>query len=289
MKHPSDPLPESPESTPRFFPPLAQFFRWLIAKDKNPTLLAHVLVASSIMGIVILTDGFLAKIATEKKYEWMTIYYPPEVTVSEASKHPTIDEILSHAETRVDAALKNLNADTEIKQRLRSQFLRIQTRAVIHGDVMAFFYGRSFVTLVVVSVSGVTGVLCLFFISKDGWSDCNNILLNLFVISAGIVVLYGNLSIFLKFEENTNNNTELYLSYLILKEEFLSYLATQKNNAGDEILPSDFVLYMDQRMHQLNVITLDFDNQKVQDYSQKFERVLEGEQDSLADPPAAEE
>lgn len=288
MNSPTNSPSESPAPSPKFLPPRAIVFRLLIAKNNNPTFLAHAFMASLIVVTIILVDGFLAKLATDKKYEWMTIYFPPEVIATETSKYPTTDEILSHSETRIDAALKNFAADAQLKQRLRSQFLRIQTRAVIHGDVMAFFYGRSFVTLVVVSVSGVAGVLCLFFISKDGWSDCNNLLLNLFVVSAGIVVLYGNLSIFLKFDANTQNNTELYLAYLGLKEEFLSYLVTQQTSAGETLPPPEFVHYIDRQLTVLNTITLDFDNQKVQDYSQKFERVLEGEQDSLADPPAAE-
>ncbi|MEM8638717.1 MAG: hypothetical protein AAGG51_07895 [Cyanobacteria bacterium P01_G01_bin.54] len=284
----SESTPEPTDLTSRSMTPLAKFHHWLIAEDKNPTLFAHILIVGLIIGTVALADLLLAKAATQKRYRWMTLYYPPEVTLSESKSPPSMAEIISHSEARIDEALSNFEAAPDIKQRLRSQFLRIQARTLIHSDVMAFFYGRSFVTLVIVSVNGVVGVVCLFFISKDGWSDSNNVLLNLFVVSAGIVVLYSNLSIFLKIEDNVNNNTELYLSYLLLKEEFLSYLVTQKNDTGNDLTPEDFVLYIDQKILQLNIITLDFDNQKVQDYSQQFERVLEGEQDNLADPPTEE-
>ncbi|MEM8639194.1 MAG: hypothetical protein AAGG51_10315 [Cyanobacteria bacterium P01_G01_bin.54] len=277
-------MTESARPTPwQFLTPLT---RGLWAADGNPTVLGHLLVAGCFIGSVAIADFGLSQLAIQKKHRWMALYYPPEVATIGSPQAANLQTVLEHNQKRIDTLLQDFDAEPQLKQRLRSQFLRLQTRALIHSDVAAFFYGRSFVTLSIVSVSGIIALLCLFFISKDGWDDSSTLLLNLFVLAAGTVVLYGNLSIFLQYEANSQENIQVYTACINLREEFLSYLVTQQSRSGNTLTPTEFIHYIDLQFELLNGITLNFDNQKLLDYTNQFETLLQnGADESIEAAP----
>jgi hypothetical protein len=85
-------------------------------------------------------------------------------------------------------------------------------------------------------------------------------LINIFIVSSSTVILYGNISLVFKQEENIKDNQALYLSYFALRNEMLSYWATQQASTEDTIVPAaKFIHYMDGRLQELSQIRLGFD------------------------------
>lgn len=118
--------------------------------------------------------------------------------------------------------------------------------------------------------SGAIAVICLFFISKEGWEKINNAVINVFVISSGIVLFYGNLSLTFKQEDNIKNSHAIYLSCLSIRNELLSYLATKQNVRGIAESPESFVHYLDKKLMSISLIQLGFNPSQLADVSKQL-------------------
>ena len=85
-----------------------------------------------------------------------------------------------------------------------------------------------------------------------------------------------------KQEENIKDNQALYLSYFALRNEMLSYWATQQVSTGDSIVPAaKFIHYMDGRLQELSQIRLGFDATGITDLGNQMKQL-----DSSSQNPA---
>jgi hypothetical protein len=85
------------------------------------------------------------------------------------------------------------------------------------------------------------------------------------VVSSGVVLFYGNLSLTFKQEENIKNSHAIYLSCLSLRNELLSYLATRQNTRGVEEKPESFIHYIDKKLMSISLIQLGFNPGQLSD------------------------
>jgi hypothetical protein len=164
----------------------------------------------------------------------------------------------------IQATVEQLPATSAEQTRLIAQFQEIETRATRHARIMGFFYKQYYISLSMVVGAAVVASMCLFFISKSGWEKANNAVINVFIFSAAVILLYGNLIFVFKQDENLRGNQELYLSYVALREEVLSYWATRRTSMSEEPLEAtQFILYLDNRLQSLNRIQLGFDSPQI--------------------------
>jgi len=212
-----------------------------ISPTNQPTLLGHIFISTTLVLGICLGHALMFWFAGTKQNEWLS-------------------EKSSLKEKAVNTAIDSLPTKPSEKARLIDQFDQIQDRIQKHASVMGFFYKQYYISLSMICGGSVIASICLFFISKSGWERVNNALINIFIVSSSTVILYGNISLVFKQEENIKDNQALYLSYFALRNEMLSYWATQQASTEDTIVPAaKFIHYMDGRLQELSQIRLGFD------------------------------
>lgn len=183
----------------------------------------------------------------------------------------------------VDTAIATLATKPSEKARMIDQFQQIQDRIQKHASVMGFFYKQYYISLSMICGGSVVASICLFFISKNGWDRVNNALINIFIVSSSTVILYGNITLVFKQEDNIKDNQALYLSYFALRNEMLSYWATQQDITGQSIQPAKFIHYMDRRLQDLSQIHLGFDATRLTNLGEQMKQ-LNGSNQNQAQP-----
>jgi hypothetical protein len=169
----------------------------------------------------------------------------------------------------------NVQATAAERARMVDQFMLVQARTETHAQVMGLFYKLNFITLGTVGFATGLASISLFFISKAGWERVNNALINLFIVSTGLVVFHSNLIFMFKFQDNIRLNGQLYGEYTQLYNTILTYWAIQPS-APEAPPPAAFILATDQRLTELGKITLDFDISRVDQLSQPLEGLGQG-------------
>ncbi len=226
-----------------------------ISPTNQPTLLGHIVISTSLVLSICLSYALMFWFAGTKQNEWLSV--TPSLKTE-----------------AVNTTIANLT-DTKPseKARLMDQFEQIQDRIKTHANVMGFFYKQYYISLSMICGGSVVASICLFFISKSGWERVNNALINIFIVSSSTVILFGNISLVFEQEENIKGNQALYLSYFALRNEMLSYWATQQASTGDPIAPAKFIHYMDGRLQELSQIRLGFDATRITDLGDQMKQL----------------
>jgi hypothetical protein len=218
---------------------------------RQPNLLGHMLITSSLAISIFLLWSSLNWFAGNKAKEWLV--------QSTVNPQPIFTE--------------NFKSKPAVKERLNQQFDDIQSRIKSHSDVMIYFYKQSYVCGSMSLGLAITSALCIFFISRDGWEKANNGLINAFLVTTSAAFVCNQIPVIFKQENNLTGNRTLYLEYVALRNEFISYAATGGTIGGEAAHPGDFttvdanqfIHQIDRRLAELNQIAIDFDLSRVAD------------------------
>ena len=176
------------------------------------------------------------------------------------------------------AIAANVQATPAERARMVDQFMLIQARTETHAQVMGLFFKLNFISLGTVGLATGVASITLFFISKVGWEDVNNALINIFIVSTGLVIFHSNLIFIFKFQDNIRLNGQLYSEYTQLYNAVLSYWAVQPS-LPSSVAPAEFILATDKQLAELGKITLDFDASRISQLGQPFEGLSTQPQD----------
>ena len=138
------------------------------------------------------------------------------------------------------------------------------------AKVMGLFFTLNFVSLGTIGLAAGVATISLFFISKAGWERVNNAIINVFILSTGLVIFHSNLISIFKFQANIKLNAQLYSEYTRLYNSVLSYWAIQPSLANSPA-PAEFILSTDQQLAELGKISLDFDVDRISQIKQPLE------------------
>ncbi|NJN71821.1 MAG: hypothetical protein HC799_02885 [Limnothrix sp. RL_2_0] len=232
-----------------------------LKSNLNSRMAVHVVLSASMILLTGILDHSLTQIALTKNAEWRGHITPEKVADTEDIS------ILDATTTGDEVRARQLH-------RIKEIYTKMVIRRHVHSEVMALFYARYFATLYIISIAGLSSSLALLAISKNGWEKCSNYILNIFILSIGVVILYGNLMLSLDYQQNITNNENLALIYGSIIEEILSYLATEENKLGEALTMAEFIHYLDREIALVSDIALDFSDKKS---LEEYERV----QDSL--------
>lgn len=238
----------------------------LFNNQKNPTLLGHVLLSMGLVSCFLVGDLLVSQFAIQKQKQWLAVPDPRvKVAVSNGNLYyynpnDLIKKMLEgHQVTEKNKAAQQ-------KETLKIYYLNITSRRFVHSDVLSHCYARTFVTITLVTFSAFLASLCLFFISRVGWERVNNTLINIFMICAGVVVMYGGLALSLNYEKNVKENEKLYVAYTNLENETLNFLATGRSREGQPVSTSDYIVYLNKRLEELSTISLNFNTSEILKY-----------------------
>ncbi|PSR19456.1 hypothetical protein C8255_02300 [filamentous cyanobacterium CCP3] len=225
----------------------------LISPQSNQlTLVGHLALAGSLLLGSLSLNVWMFAFASSQEGDWLNL--------------STV------AKTRADsqALVTNVQATAAERSRMVDQFMLIQARVETHVQVMGLFYKLNFIALGTIGWATGLASISLFFISKVGWEQVNNALINLFIVSSGLVIFHSNLILIFKFQDNIQLNGQLYTEYTQLYNAVLSYWAIQPSTPNSPT-PADFIVATDQRLTELGQIALDFDVSRVSQWSQPLE------------------
>ena len=221
--------------------------------NQQPTLLGHFLISSGLLALIGVGYFSLNWYGGKQAKEWLG---PQE-------------EFTAVGET--------LNATPTEKMRLAEQLNQVELRINRYSAMMVFFYKHYYISISLTSASALVAGICLFFISKKGWQDANNALINVFIITSGAVIFFGDLPGIFRHNDNSAASRDSYLQHISLRNQVRSYLATGATVGEDPEKPNEFsrpetsrfILYVDQKLSELHKIPLGFDPTGIKDIQEK--------------------
>ncbi len=177
--------------------------------------------------------------------------------ITEYSK--AVDEMLNNAK---------INKGTQEQQsRLKQQIDLIQSRAEVHKQIMIYLYTRYFTSIVMVATFGVILAVLLLYGSINGVRNLPLYLLAILYFVLAGTLYWGSFPLIFKQDENIAKNKELYLSYIGLENQILSYLSTDRIKPDDEdINIREYILILDVELNKLNKLPLGFEPPEAKDY-----------------------
>jgi hypothetical protein len=235
----------------------------LLDQKKNPTLLGHLLLSASLISGFWIGDSLASHFAAQKQKQWLAVPDPRVKVVPGNSNLYTYspNNLIQQLLANYQATEKGKSVQE--KEVLKIYYLNLTARRFVHADVLSYCYVRTFVTITLVTFATLLASICLFFISRVGWERANNTLINLFLVCASVVAVYGGLALGLNYDKNVKENEKLYVAYTNLENETLNFLATGRAKDGQPVSSSDFLVYLAQRLEELSAISLDFNTSEV--------------------------
>ena len=171
----------------------------------------------------------------------------------------------------------SLSISLEERNRIKAQLLKIRVKANHYLIVMEDFYVNYFSSIVMFSITGAIAAICLALISKKGWDQVSEHVITTFLVMSAVTAYYGAMPSSFQQQQNIGDNKVLYLKFVALENEVLSYAATggrtglkdQAENEKAKISVKDFIYYVDQQLAQDN-IAIGFDSSKAPSYASSF-------------------
>lgn len=218
--------------------------------SRQPNVLGHCVISALALAAIGMTTHGLNTYAEARQQEWM-----PEVKTEQVQTLPA----------------ESFAGNPLIQDRLNQQLAEVQRRLHRHWSVTSYFYRQYFISISMTASLAVVAGGCGFFVSREGWSRSNNILVNLFIVSSGSALFYGQLPGIFKQDINISANWNLYQNYSSMRDEILTYAATGGTIAtatavdGQPIVitPEQFIYSIDKKLASLNALPIQFDTSQI--------------------------
>jgi hypothetical protein len=239
----------------------------LIQDNNYPTFLGHVVLTGCSLFFVGLSYCGLFITGDHLEKQWLDSTDPAPVKQSQAQLQQSklFDQTSSAEENKQQI-------------RLAEQLNTIDNSIINHRKIMAFFYKQYFISLSIGSTAALVSLFCVFFVSKEGWGETNNALINVCVTSIGVTLFFLNSSQVFQQAENLKASQNLYNSYTVLRNEFRSSLAAKKLLAETNTEKPEgyipIIQYTDSRLKDLSLIRLGFDPTSIIEAKNRVDSVL---------------
>lgn len=241
--------------------------RNIIDPDRKLTFVGHVALTSSILVFTIIAYIFGLCLSTFWEGEWLRkeIETPPPVKQVELFNKQT------------------LNPEDRQQLRLVEQLNTINDLKARHCRIMSFFYKQYFCWLSLGGTAALVSLLCIFFISKEGWKETNNALINLGVTSFGVTLFALNTTQVFQQSENLKTSQNLYIGYVGLQHDLLSAIATKEIIKSDKTVIklddknrgyAQLIQDVDTQMKVLNFVRLGFDPTPISDLRNRLDSTI---------------
>jgi uncharacterized membrane protein YeiB len=247
----------------------------LVLPTVDPTTLRvikHVSLVLSILGLLAAIGWLAVKQAKDRAKAW-THDFLLDVQ----------DELIFPTDSRIPM---------EHRARLKSQLGEVGDRIKHHTDIMAYFYGAYYMSILTFSVSAALAAIALMLVSKGGWEASNEYIVTIFFTTAVASAFLGSSPAVFEQQQNISDNKVFAMKYLALKNEIFTYAVTsealnydvanplplvpgsdappQKTPMGIASSPTEFLHYVDLQLSRDNV-AIGFDVKQVANYKGALE------------------
>jgi hypothetical protein len=241
--------------------------RNIIDPDHKLTFAGHVVLTSSLLLFTGIIYICMLHLSTVWASEWLhkEVETPPKVQPAE----------LFNKET--------LNLEDRQQIRLVEQLDTINDLKARHCRIMSFFYKQYFSLLSIGGTAALVSLLCIFFISKEGWKATNNALINLGVTSFGVTLFALNTTQIFQQSENLKTSQNLYSGYVELRHDLLSAIANKELIKPDKTVVkldpknggyTQLIQDTDARMKVLNLVRIGFDPTPISDLKSRLDSTI---------------
>jgi uncharacterized protein (DUF433 family) len=247
--------------------PPTRLIQWLINKniisnDKKVTFAGHVLLTVGLLALIPISYLVLFPVAGLWEHDWINC---PNQQLTQQK------ELFDRSK---------LTTDNRQKNRLIEQLKIINDLKVKHCLIMTFFYKQYYISLSIASTAALVSLVCIFFVSKEGWAKTNSALINISVTSSVITLAFLNITQIFQQSQNLKTSQDLYANYTALQNDFLSSLATDQLmvDTKTQDLKNDYKLliqFTDSRLRDLSLIRLGFDPTPIVDMKSKINSVID--------------
>lgn len=125
--------------------------------------------------------------------------------------------------TNTPTLIHPASVPAEIRVRLDGQLAGVRNAAHTHFEIATAFARYQFAMITIATICGVIAGILLVFISAIGWKDAKWTLTLPFVVVAGGGIMFTSFTQLYRQAENIADNSRLYLGYLQVEDELLSY------------------------------------------------------------------
>lgn len=160
-------------------------------------------------------------------------------------------------------SFEQLNASNLERARLKDQLVLLRVRSQHHLTVALFFFMNYYMAILQAFVMGSVAASALFFIAKDGYGKTKSYVITVFVTATVLTTIFGAFPSVFRQSENVADNKYLYLKYIALQNEMLSYGATGMDATLKKCTPAEFIAYIDKELNQANNVAVGFDASKI--------------------------
>jgi hypothetical protein len=159
--------------------------------------------------------------------------------------------------------------------RLTTQLRDVRAWAEHHRRVTAFFYARYYVAITMASLTGLFAAFLLVGISIRGWQSASPYGVTALIVFAGASAFFSAFPAIYQQEENVAKNKALYLGYVTLENEMLTYFATGRvEPKGEPLAPDQYIQRVDATLRDLNNMVVTLDRSAIPDYGAEIKKTL---------------
>lgn len=218
----------------------------------------HLLLAFLLVGIAWIGNVLIRWDAIRRSKNWLTDLKHAEVKQSPGPTDPAVS-ILSplQSEQSEQTEQSEIAISKEQHKRLSKQLEDTQNYARYHMKLLQFFYAYYYMSILLFTTSGFVAAIALVMISKRGWDQSNEYLITTFFVMTAITVFYKSIPKAFGHIQNIADNKILYLKYISLENEILSYAVTgepmNETQRESSYTAKDFIHYVDQQLAENNI------------------------------------
>jgi hypothetical protein len=265
--------------------------------------IGHLLLSIGLIVVVVGSGLIFANDAEKLGNDWVANLRP-------GRRPPTDSEpLLPRERTLINPGIVSKQALTPTEEsRLQNQLDDIRKKAKHHLDVAVYYYSRSFMAILAFSLAAALAAICLAIISKRGLDKVSEYIVTLFLVATALAVFYQSFPGVFQQRKNVDANRALYIKYVNLEDDMISYVATgsivviqttivqdppreQTGGSGKSdpsnpdqtaapktvgtqysiltLTPAEFIHYVDYHLKSYNDIAIGFDESKAASFAKE--------------------
>ena len=156
--------------------------------------------------------------------------------------------------------------------RLLEQIVASKRGAEKHAQLALHFHSQGKAAVIVSLVLGIAAGSLGVLISREGWDKSDNRFIYSFALLSTMALFFNQLPRVLQSEINFQNNRDIYLGYLTLRNNIHTFVATEKGvgvdpeapDRFDDLQTNRFIHSVDAKLAELNQLRIGIDaNQRV--------------------------
>lgn len=211
--------------------------------EVNPSFLGHVLISGSIIGLAILAYVVPLALVFSKAKEWKVCSRIPQQKLEKSGiESPTKGDDSSLNLEQVEQNINNLGtADLKNgplrsqKDRLITQVQQLNQAQQTACTIGIYFFANRTATSTVATATGIAALASLAFVSKKGWEQSNNAIINLGVTSG--LILFSTLTFSQLYGQGSNFENQRTKQNLSI--DLLNWVASASANGSAQVIIPD--------------------------------------------------